>query len=103
MAKAKDEKPIKLAPAKAAAALAEKVEPELRRLMADNPAGAAPEGVQAGLGDFGAKLKKALPQIITGLMEVGAIAADGQVSADEVQAIAGRIFELIRGRKPAPA
>ena len=102
MAKSKsgDEKPIKLAPAKAAAALAERVEPELRRMMADNP---APEGVQAGLGDFGAKLKKALPQIITGLMEVGAIAADGQVSADEVQAIAGKIFELIRNRKSAPA
>lgn len=104
MAKGKpspDEKPITLAPAKAAAQLAEKVEPELLRLMAADSG--VPDSVQAGLGDFGAKFKKALPKVITGLMEIGAIAADGQVSADEVQAIAGKLFELIRARKQAPA
>lgn len=64
---------------------------------------AAPAGTQAAPGNFGAKLKKAVPFIISALTEVGAIAADGHLSADEVKGIAGKIFEFLQAQKKAPA
>lgn len=103
MAKAKGEskgeQAIKLTPQKAAARLAEQVEPDLRRLMAD---AGAPEGAQAAPGDFGARLKKALPHILTALIELGEVAADGQLTPDEVSRIAGKVFEFVRGFRAAP-
>lgn len=95
----KSDKPIKLTPQKAAARLAEQVEPDLRRLMAD---AGAPAGVQAAPGDFGAGLKKALPHILTALIELGEVAADGQLTPDEVSRIAGKVFEFVRGFRAAP-
>ena len=77
-------------PTKPAHQLSEKV-------LAEMPQDAAPEGTQAAPGDFVAKLRKALPHILTGLMEVGAVAADGQLSADEVKELAGKVFEFVRG------
>lgn len=56
-----------------------------------------PTGAQAAPGDFGKKLRKVLPHILTALMEVGAVAADGQLSADEVRDLAGKLFEFVRG------
>lgn len=101
-AKAKGEKPVKLTPQKAAARLADQVLPELEARMREEGAG-APEGAQAGLAELGGKLRKALPQIIAGLMELGAIAADGQLSADEVRDLAGKLFEFIRARRAGTA
>ena len=97
---AKGEKPVKLTPQRAAAKVADQVLPELEARMREQ---GVPEGAQAGLADLGAKLKKALPQIIAGLMELGAIAADGQLSADEVRDLAGKLFEFIRSRRAGTA
>lgn len=78
----------------AAAKLSERL---LAEMKSDAVAVAGPPGSQAAPGAFGAKLRKALPHLLTGLMELGAVAADGQLSADEAKALAGKLLEFIKG------
>lgn len=95
-----EKKPGKVTTERAAQALAKRVEPEVMALAQRG----GPEGVQAAPfdGTFAKKLKKALPRIIAAAIEVGAIAADGQVSADEVKQIAGKVFEFFTGLRQTP-
>lgn len=56
----------------------------------------APEGAQAGLfKDGGAGLFKLLPQLVTPLLKIAGMGVDGQLSAAEVQEIAGDVFEIV--------
>lgn len=82
--------------------LVDRIAAELEALDAPAPPPGFPARLRSPVksGDRG-RIKKALPHILKGLIEVGLIAADGQVSADELRKIVGGISTLFRGlRKP---
>jgi hypothetical protein len=90
----------KVALSKAAEDLAGRIAPDVEdRLLLTSP----PEGAQAAPGDFGARLRKGLPYLLTGLMEAGEIAKDGQVSPAELARIAGTLADLICGLRTGSA
>lgn len=94
-AKKSSPQPAAPAPPTAATGLSQRLLAEMQPQLA----AAAPEGAQAAPGDVVKTMRRALPHLVAGLMELGAIARDGKLDADETKALAGKLLEFVRGMR----